>query len=87
VLLHPHLDSPNAGAVPDPFLPRPVVDFPHETTRAAVHLLVGNTVRDFPGVKIILPHGGGTLPFLAPRVAQAELGGKGKKEFLADARG
>ncbi|MCJ1397124.1 hypothetical protein MMC11_000316 [Xylographa trunciseda] len=87
VLVHPHLDAVNEGAVQDPLLPRPIIDYPHETTRAAVHLLVSNTVRDHPRVKIILSHGGGTLPLLAPRVAQSMLGGKDPAEFMREARG
>ena len=87
VLIHPHLDSVNDGAVQNPSIPRPVLDFPHETTRAAVHLLVSNTKRDYPRVKIILSHSGGTLPFMASRIAQSMLGGKDMDEFMREARG
>ncbi|GAB1312720.1 6-methylsalicylate decarboxylase [Madurella fahalii] len=76
-------------------MPAPILDFPHETTRTAVHLITANVVRDFPNVKLILSHGGGTLPFVAERIANlaAEAGlpadrggGKSAEEFLRDAR-
>nr|QPI71216.1 Decarboxylase [Ovatospora brasiliensis] len=50
-------------------VPPPIIDFPHETTRTAVHLITSNALRRFPHVKIILSHGGGTLPYVATRVA------------------
>lgn len=49
------------------FLPQPIIDYPQDTTRAAVDLVVTGTVRSCPDVDIILSHAGGTLPFLATR--------------------
>lgn len=42
---------------------------PHETYKAAAHLVVTGNRRKFPNVKIILAHLGGSLPLLASRVA------------------
>ncbi|KAF3941772.1 hypothetical protein ABW19_dt0203303 [Dactylella cylindrospora] len=50
-------------------LPQPMVDYPHETTRTAMDLILSGTVRKHPNCKIILSHAGGTLPYLALRVA------------------
>ncbi len=51
-------------------LPQPITDYPHETTRTAVHLIASNTLKDHaPNCKIILSHAGGTLPYIANRVA------------------
>ena len=50
-------------------LPQPVIDYPFETTKTAVDLLVSRTMRKFPNVKIILSHAGGTLPYLIGRPA------------------
>jgi 6-methylsalicylate decarboxylase len=51
-------------------LPQPIVDYPHETTRAATSLIASNTLKDHAAdCKIILSHAGGTLPYLANRVA------------------
>lgn len=44
-------------------------DYPHETGRTAMDLIVSNTLRQYPGCKIILSHAGGTLPYLIHRVA------------------
>lgn len=53
----------------NPSLPQPMIDYPHETTRAAVDLIVSGIMREFTDVKIILSHAGGTLPYLALRPA------------------
>jgi len=42
---------------------------PNETFKAAAHFVVTGKRRRFPNVKVILAHMGGSLPFLAPRVA------------------
>lgn len=52
-------------------MPQPVVDYPQQTTRAAVDLVFTGTIGRNPNVKILLSHAGGTLPYLAPRVAGA----------------
>lgn len=49
------------------FLPQPIVDFPQDTTRAAVDLVVTGTVRACPDVDVVLSHAGGTLPYIAAR--------------------
>jgi predicted TIM-barrel fold metal-dependent hydrolase len=51
----------------------PLIDFPQETTRTAADLVVSGTRAMFPDVKIILSHAGGTLPFIAYRIAMAAL--------------
>ncbi|RDW59535.1 hypothetical protein BP6252_12622 [Coleophoma cylindrospora] len=51
-------------------LPQPVLDYPHESTRTAFDLILSGTKRAFPNCKIILSHGGGTLPFLLTRAAE-----------------
>lgn len=50
-------------------LPAPMIEFPFDTTRTAVSLLYSGTLARHPGINFILPHAGGTLPFLAPRIA------------------
>lgn len=50
-------------------IPQPLVDFPLETTKAAIDLVVNGHMRRYPKVKIILSHGGGALPYLITRVA------------------
>lgn len=88
--IHPSSDI-HAGVLKEPWLPPPMIDFPHETTRTAVHLIIADTVRDHPNCKIILSHGGGTLPYMATRIAyQLEEAGfmqKSAAEFMEEARG
>jgi predicted TIM-barrel fold metal-dependent hydrolase len=49
-------------------LPGGMMEFTFETTRTAVSLLYSGALKRFPRIRFILPHAGGTLPFLAPRV-------------------
>jgi 6-methylsalicylate decarboxylase len=50
-------------------LPQPVIDYPHETAKAALDLIMSDALHKFPQCKIILSHAGGTLPYLATRAA------------------
>lgn len=73
-----------------PSLPQPMFDYPHETGRTAMSLLVSNTLRTYPDCKIILSHAGGTLPYLIHRVATMlpltpMSVGKSTEQFLEEA--
>ncbi|KAF9247286.1 hypothetical protein BU15DRAFT_39438, partial [Melanogaster broomeanus] len=61
--------TPSSTPYPHPFLGLPITEVPNETYKAAAHLVVTGKKRRFPNVKIILAHLGGSMPFLAPRVA------------------
>ena len=50
--------------------PRPMLEFPFETARAVTNLIFSGTLERCPEVRIIVPHNGGVLPFLAGRIAQ-----------------
>lgn len=51
-------------------LPQPMYDYPHETGRTAMDLILSDTLRTAAsGCKIILSHAGGTLPWLQSRPA------------------
>jgi predicted TIM-barrel fold metal-dependent hydrolase len=50
-------------------LPAPMIEFPFDTTRTAVSLMYSGALARHPNINFILPHAGGTLPFLAPRIA------------------
>jgi 6-methylsalicylate decarboxylase len=65
VLLHP-ADPPCA---PLADYPRWLVELPFETTRAVVTLLYSGALDRYPGITWHVPHCGGTVPFLAPRLA------------------
>ncbi|TVY94172.1 Decarboxylase [Lachnellula willkommii] len=90
VFIHPTMES-NDKAIKEPFLiPRALFDWSHEVTRTAMHLIMTGAVRRFSACKVILSHGGGTLPFVANRIAdvpiQTRLSGKTPAEFIQDAR-
>jgi 6-methylsalicylate decarboxylase len=68
VLVHP---TPPSGF--DPRLlgyPAPSVEFMFESTRMVMSLVGSGTLRRCPNVRIIVPHGGGTVPYLANRIAR-----------------
>jgi predicted TIM-barrel fold metal-dependent hydrolase len=48
--------------------PRPMIEFPFDSTRAITNLVMSGTLERNPNVRIIVPHAGGTLPFLARRI-------------------
>lgn len=51
-------------------LPQPMMDYPHETGRTAMDLILSGTLRNHAfDCKIILSHAGGTLPWLVSRPA------------------
>ncbi len=64
VFVHPA----NTGITGLPGIPGPVVDFPMDTTRAAISMLSAGHLERFTDAKIILSHAGGALPYLAGRV-------------------
>ncbi|MCJ1326000.1 hypothetical protein MMC10_002663 [Thelotrema lepadinum] len=88
IFLHPGLDGMEGIQEPRP-LPSPILDWTHETTRAAAHLIMTDTITTH--CKVILSHGGGTLPFVANRIANLSsmLGQveKSAEQFLEETRG
>ena len=48
--------------------------FPFETTTAVTRLILGGTFERFPGLKIMVAHSGGALPYLAGRLDACVLG-------------
>ena len=45
-----------------------VIGNPQETTLAAGHLILSGVMETYPGLKILLAHGGGTLPYIHGRL-------------------
>ncbi|RYC60287.1 hypothetical protein CHU98_g5904 [Xylaria longipes] len=71
VFVHP-IDNKNAIYV-DKRLLGPAFDWPHETGRTAMSMILNRRLQQFPDVKIILSHGGGTLAALVQRAALISL--------------
>ncbi|QDY80672.1 amidohydrolase [Streptomyces qinzhouensis] len=66
---HPHeLPGTDPARPAVPGVPAFYCDFPLDTTRAAVNLIVNGTLDRYPNLSFILPHGGGFLPFIADRM-------------------
>lgn len=67
VFIHP--TSPACWECTSLGYPRPMIEFPFDTTRAVTNMLLSGTLARYPDIRWIVPHAGGTLPFLAPRIA------------------
>ncbi|MER6519942.1 amidohydrolase family protein [Streptomyces sp. NPDC001553] len=66
---HPHhLPGGPPGAPTVPGIPNFMCDFLLDTTRAAVNMISRRTLDRFPDISVILPHAGGFLPYIAPRL-------------------
>jgi predicted TIM-barrel fold metal-dependent hydrolase len=52
-------------------VPASVVDFPQDTTRSITSLLYSGTLARHRRIRFVLSHAGGTLPYLAARIAGA----------------
>jgi aminocarboxymuconate-semialdehyde decarboxylase len=70
VFVHP--GHPVIATLPD--VPSPLVDYPFESTRTAVHMVLNRVMDDYPHVKIILSHAGGFLPYAVTRFCLLQSG-------------
>lgn len=50
-------------------MPQPMIDYPHETTRTAMDMIMAGTRKKYPNCTVILSHAGGALPYLISRFA------------------
>ncbi|KAI8632438.1 amidohydrolase family protein [Xylariaceae sp. FL1651] len=71
VFVHPINNK--AAVYFDERLPMPAFDWPHETGRTAMDMILNRRLQQFPDVKIILSHGGGTLAMLIHRATMISL--------------
>jgi predicted TIM-barrel fold metal-dependent hydrolase len=69
--IHPSL-HPSSKSLDLPW-PGFMIEYPFDTTRAAVNLLFSGALERFANIKLILSHAGGTLPFLAWRLSVAPM--------------
>jgi len=67
VFVHPTTCQCSRNAVPG--VPDASIEFPHETTRAITSLLFSGTFSNFKKIRFIFSHAGGTVPFIAQRLA------------------
>jgi predicted TIM-barrel fold metal-dependent hydrolase len=78
IFIHP--TTPPMPIVPG--LPGPLSDYPAETTRCALDLVLKGHRRRYASTKVILSHGGGFLPYASTRFA--ELSALVSNELSAD---
>jgi 6-methylsalicylate decarboxylase len=52
-------------------IPYGVVEFVFDTTRCITNLLYSGTLEQYPSIRYIVSHAGGTVPYLAWRIAGA----------------
>src|SRR5579862_8720884 len=71
VHVHPSL-HPSSRSLDLPW-PGFMIEYPFDTTRAAVNLLFSGALERFPDIHFILSHAGGTLPYLAWRLSVAPM--------------
>ena len=68
VLMHPtapsYFQELNLNLAPS------VIEYVFETTRAIANLVVSGTLDRYPRVRFIAPHAGGTVPYIAERLAE-----------------
>ncbi|KAK9773995.1 putative 6-methylsalicylic acid decarboxylase [Seiridium cardinale] len=86
VFVHPINNGPDAALFNEK-IPQPAFDWPHETGRTALDMIVHRRLQQFPDVKIILSHAGGTLPALVARatlISLPEFGGVISAEDIFD---
>jgi len=60
-------------------IPNALIEVTFDTTRAVANMMYRGVLDRYPNINYILSHGGGTIPFLAWRLAGIEYGQKGKK--------
>ncbi len=51
-------------------IPGPIVDYPFDTTRTAVQLVLNGVPARYPNIRFILSHAGGFLPYASHRFAE-----------------
>ena len=71
VFLHPAVPAINATLQLK--LPPFLLEFPFDTTRAAVNLIYSGTLEHCPDLRFILAHGGGTIPYLTMRIMTGQI--------------
>jgi aminocarboxymuconate-semialdehyde decarboxylase len=69
ILIHPMLPSGMAEQLKD-YVLGPLVGFPFDSTLAVARMCFDGLFRDFPDIRFLVPHLGGAIPYLLPRLDQ-----------------
>ncbi|MCF8395685.1 MAG: amidohydrolase [Melioribacteraceae bacterium] len=79
VVVYIHPTDPGEQFNTELNFPNALIEAPFDTTRTVANLMYSGTLDRYPDIKYILSHGGGTLPFLAWRVAMIKYAQKDKR--------
>jgi aminocarboxymuconate-semialdehyde decarboxylase len=69
VLVHPMLPSGMSEQLKD-YVLGPLVGFPFDSTLAVARMCFDGLFQDFPDIRFLVPHLGGAIPYLLPRLDQ-----------------
>jgi predicted TIM-barrel fold metal-dependent hydrolase len=69
IFVHPAVPAPMSAALG---LPPATLEFPFDTTRTIANLLFTGSLSRYSNIRFIFSHAGGTVPFLAARLARLE---------------
>lgn len=72
VFMHP--TSPPAWQQTALGRPRPMLEFMFDSTRTIVDLVFAGVLQRHPGLRVVMPHAGATLPILSDRIAMFQQG-------------
>ncbi len=67
-VVHVHPIHSREAPFTTPFLPQPLIDYPHESARTASDMVLSGRKRQVRNCAIILSHAGGTLPIISERL-------------------
>jgi len=74
VMIHPTLPTDGLRRQPEiPELNPSALEFPFDTTRTVTSLLYSGTLARCSNIRFIIPHAGGTIPFLIQRITALSL--------------
>jgi len=68
VFVHPTSPACNCSARLKSVFPQPTLEFMFETTRSITDMVIAGILRDFPNLRVIVPHAGAALAVLTPRI-------------------
>ena len=78
-IVYVHPTAPNCCRDLMSYIPQPLIEFPHDTTRTITSLLYTGSFGRLRDIRFIFSHAGGTVPMLAGRIVQL-----GKRKDLAE---
>ena len=78
-VLYIHPTDPGDDYDFDLGIPNALIEVTFDTTRAVTNMMYNGILDKYPDIRYILSHGGGTIPYIAWRLAAIEYGQNGKR--------